>query len=46
MQETGELTAIRQRVIAELMRRAEKGLPICDDYACFETPLDGGGRLE
>ncbi len=45
MQETGELTALRQRVIAELMGRAEKGLPICEDDACFEAPLAGGGTL-
>ncbi len=30
MQETGELTAIRQQVIAELMRWAEKGQPLCE----------------
>lgn len=38
MQASGELSAIRQAVIVELLRRAEQGLPICDeDYACFEA---------
>ena len=46
MQETGEFTALRQRIIAELMRRVEKGLPICVDDACFEAPFAGGGTLE
>ena len=46
MQETGELTAIRQRVIAELMRRAEQGLPLCVDYFCFEPRADSIGALE
>ena len=46
MQETGELTAIRQRVVAELMRRAEQGLPICEDYACFEPLADGEARQQ
>ena len=37
MEAAGELRAIRRRVVAELLRRARAGLPICDeDYACFE----------
>ncbi len=43
MQASGELSALRQAVIAELLRRAELGLTICDDdYACFD-PVDGRG---
>lgn len=38
MQESGELSAIRERVIDVLLRRASLGLPVCDDdYQCFET---------
>ena len=45
MQASGELFRLRQTVIAELMRRARNGLPICDDdYACFEPSDKGGGR--
>ncbi len=44
MQAGGELSAIRQSVIAELRRRAEQGLPICDnDYACFEPSRRSSG---
>lgn len=44
MQATGELESIRERVIAELMRRAAEGLPVCDDdYACFEPSGTEGG---
>jgi ABC-type amino acid transport substrate-binding protein len=44
MQATGELESIRERVIAELLRRAAEGLPVCDDdYACFEPSGTDGG---
>ncbi len=43
MQASGELSALRQAVIGELLRRAELGLAICDDdYACFD-PVNGRG---
>ena len=45
MPASGELTSLRQTVIAELMRRVQQGLPICeDDYACFEPSGESGGR--
>lgn len=45
MQAGGELTAIRHSVIAELLRRAEQGLPNCDeDYACFEPSGESSHR--
>jgi len=44
MQTSGELTNLRQTVIAELLRRAEQGLPVCDDYACFETSGESSGE--
>jgi polar amino acid transport system substrate-binding protein len=43
MLDSGELTAIRERVVTEILRRADLGLPICDeDYLCFEPDTGAG----
>ncbi len=42
MQVSGELTAIREAIVNELLGRADQGLPTCGgDYTCFESA--GGG---
>ncbi len=43
MSENGELTAIREVVIREIMRRAEEGLALCDaELECFSLPVTDG----
>jgi len=43
MLESGELIAIREQVVVELLRRAEQGLPLCDDKdQCFEPSPERG----
>ena len=43
MQESGELVVIRDKVIVEIMRRAENGLALCDgELECFPLPEAAG----
>ncbi len=40
MSESGELTDIREKVIREIMRRADEGLELCDgEFTCFELSV-------
>lgn len=43
MHENDELTTIREKVVREIMRRAEKGIELCDEQlTCLELPTSGG----
>lgn len=43
MSEGGELKNIREKVIREIMRRADEGLELCDgEFECFALPVTDG----
>ena len=43
MQQSGELAGIRERIVREIMRRAEEGLELCDgELECFPLPAAEG----
>ncbi len=36
----GELAVIRERVVREILRRADEGLDLCDgEFTCFELAV-------